>query len=76
MSLISIATHNLHGFNGSGSYHKSCLEKHQGIWMGQELWLQEKHLSKLSFLETEFTARSGMEEKVSSGILRGRLLVA
>jgi hypothetical protein len=40
--------------------------------MGQELWLQEKQLSKLTSLGTQFVARSGMEERVESGIYRGR----
>lgn len=39
--------------------------------MGQELWLQEKHLSMMNSLGSQFTASSGMEEKLSTGILRG-----
>ena len=40
--------------------------------MGQELWLTERQLSSLSKLGTQFTARSAMEDAISSGILRGR----
>ena len=40
--------------------------------MGQELWLTEKQLPVLQQLGTQFVARSGMEDAVASGILRGR----
>ena len=40
--------------------------------MAQELWLSEKQLPSLQQLETQFIARSGMEDAVSSGILVGR----
>ena len=40
--------------------------------MAQELWLTEKQLTQLHQLGTQFVARSGMEEAVSSGVLRGR----
>ena len=40
--------------------------------MGQELWLSEKQLTELHQLDAQFVARSGMEEAISSGILRGR----
>ena len=40
--------------------------------MGQELWLSECQLKNLSDLGVQFVARSGMENAVSSGILRGR----
>ena len=40
--------------------------------MGQELWLSEYQLKNLSDLGVQFVARSGMENAVSSGILRGR----
>ena len=40
--------------------------------MGQELWLSEKQLPLLQQLGTQFMAKSGMEDAVSSGILRGR----
>ena len=40
--------------------------------MGQELWLAEKQLPTMSSLGVQFVARSGMEEAVSTGILRGR----
>ena len=69
---ITIGSHNLHSFKSSGDYHKSCLKLHGGIWFGQELWLTEKQLPLLHQLDTQFTARSGMEEAVSSGVLRGR----
>ena len=32
---ITIATHNLHGYKKCSSYHRSCLQRHEGIWMGQ-----------------------------------------
>ena len=69
---ISIASHNLHSFKQSVAYHKACLKRHGGIWFGQELWLSEKQLSSLQELETQFVARSGMEQSVSDGILVGR----
>ena len=69
---ITIATHNLHGFKKCSSYHRSCLQRHEGVWMGQELWLTEKQLSTMSNLGAQFTARSAMEDAISSGILRGR----
>ena len=75
-STITIATHNLHGFNKCSTYHRSCLQRHEGIWMGQELWLTERQLSSLSKLGTQFTARSAMEDAISSGILRGRPFVS
>ena len=71
-STITIATHNLHGFKKCSSYHRSCLQRHEGIWMGQELWLTERQLSTMSNLGTQFTARSAMEDAISSGIFRGR----
>ena len=40
--------------------------------MAQELWLTEKQLPLLHQLNAQFIARSGMEEAVSSGVLRGR----
>ena len=40
--------------------------------MGQELWLTQKQLPQLSYLGVQFTAKSGMEDAVSSGVLRGR----
>ena len=69
---ITIASHNLHGFKKSSIYHKSCLQSLNGIWMGQELWLSEKQLSSLHQLDTQFVARSGMEDSISQGIYRGR----
>ena len=69
---ITIGSHNLHSFKTSCDYHKSCLETHGGIWLGQELWLTEKQLPLLHQLNTQFTARSGMEEAVSRGVWRGR----
>ena len=41
--------------------------------MSQELWLADKQLHYLSSLGVQYVARSGMEDAVSSGILRGRL---
>ena len=69
---VCVASHNLHGFKTSSNYHKSCLEKYGGLWMGQEHWLTNKQLSQLNQLNATFIARSGMEEAVSSGVLRGR----
>ena len=69
---ITVASHNLHSFKKSGTYHKSCLNRYGGIWFGQELWLSEKQLPMLQQLQTQFVARSGMEDAVSSGILSGR----
>ena len=40
--------------------------------MAQELWLSEKQLPTLQQLGTQFVARSGMEDAVSSGIMVGR----
>ena len=40
--------------------------------MGQEHWLTEKQFPLLQSLDAQFFARSGMEDAVSSGILRGR----
>ena len=40
--------------------------------MGQELWLSERQLSQMQQLDTQFVARSGMEQAVSAGILPGR----
>ena len=69
---ITVASHNLHSFKKSGVYHRQCLKDYGGIWFGQELWLSEKQLPMLKELETQFVARSGMENAVSSGILSGR----
>ena len=69
---ITIGSHNLHSFKQSASYHKACLKSYGGIWFGQELWLSEKQLHLLQHLETQFVARSGMEQAVSDGLLVGR----
>ena len=69
---VTIASHNLHSFKQSGAYHKSCLEKHTGVWFAQELWLSEKQLPTLQQLRTQYIAKSGMEQSVSDGILIGR----
>ena len=69
---ITVGSHNLHSFKTSVDYHKSCLKSRGGIWLAQELWLTEKQLPLLHQLNANFTARSGMEEAVSSGVLRGR----
>ena len=71
-SSFTVASHNLHGFKKSASFHKKCIESHAGVWFAQELWLQESQLTKLNELGVNFTAASGMEKSVSSGILRGR----
>ena len=69
---IVIGSHNLHGFKKSVDYHRSCIRNHGGVWFAQELWLQEKQLSQLQQLDSQFTAHSGMESAVSAGMLRGR----
>ena len=69
---ITIASHNLHAYKKSSAFHKSCIEKHGGIWMGQELWLMESQLSVMKELGVQFVARSGMENATSSGFLKGR----
>ena len=69
---ITIGSHNLHSFKTSVDYHKSCIQSHSGIWFAQELWLSEKQLHLLHQLNTQFTARSGMEQSLSSGVMRGR----
>ena len=67
-----VASHNLHGFKKSSTFHKQCLSNFGGVWMGQETWLPESRLSQLQELGVQFVASSGMEETVSSGIMRGR----
>ena len=69
---IVVASHNLHGFKQSSAYHKDCLKRYGGIWMAQETWLSERQIPMLQQLGTQFVARSGMENAVSSGILTGR----
>ena len=69
---ITVASHNLHGFKTSSVYHKSCISNFGGIWFGQEHWLSNNQLPKLQQLDVQFVARSGMEDAVSAGILRGR----
>ena len=69
---ITIGSHNLHSFKTSVDYHKSCIQSHSGIWFAQEHWLSEKRLHLLHQLNTQFTARSGMEQSLSSGVMRGR----
>ena len=69
---ITIGYHNLHGFKKSTAYHRSCLQRHEGVWLGQEIWLTEKQFSTMSSLGTQYVARSAMEDAISSDILRGR----
>ena len=69
---ITIATHNLHGFKKSSVYHRSCLQRYEGIWLSQETWLTEKQFSLLSSLGSQFVARSSMEDAISTGVFRGR----
>ena len=40
--------------------------------MAQELWLSEQQLPQLQKLDAQYVARSGMEDAISSGILKGR----
>ena len=69
---FTVASHNLHGFKKSSVFHKKCLNDFGGVWMSQELWLPESRLTQLQELGVQFAASSGMEEAVSSGIMRGR----
>ena len=69
---VTIASFNLHGFSTSSQYAKDCISSYKGIWMLQEHWLSEFHLSKLQQLNCQYVAHSGMEDSVSSGIYRGR----
>ena len=69
---ITIGSHNLHGFTTSSNYHKQCIENHQGIWFCQEHWLSEQNLNKMSELGVNYVARSGMEDRIASGIYSGR----
>ena len=69
---ITIGSHNLHSFKTSVDYHRSCIESHRGIWFAQEHWLSEKQLHLMHQLNSQFTARSGMEQSLSSGVMKGR----
>ena len=69
---INVASFNMHGFSTSSSYLKNSISLHEGIWLIQEHWLSERQLEKLHDLNTQFVARSGMEESLASGIYRGR----
>ena len=69
---FKVASHNLHSFKTSSTFHKKCIQKHGGVWMAQELWLPENRLSQLNELGVQYVARSGMEAAVSGGILCGR----
>ena len=62
---LNVATHNLHGFKTSSDYHRSCLKRLGGVWMGQELWLSERQLSTMSSIGTQYVARSGMEDALA-----------
>ena len=69
---FTVATHNLHGFKNTSIFHKQCIQKYSGIWFAQELWLPESRLSQLQDLGVHFVGRSGMENALSNGIMRGR----
>ena len=69
---VTFATHNLHGFSKSSKYLKDCINSYGGIWFIQEHWLSDSKLQQLQQLDTQFVARSGMEDAVSSGVYRGR----
>ena len=71
-SSITIASHNFHGFKKTSAYHRSCLQRYEGIWLGQETWLTERQIPTLNSLGTQFVARSSMEDAISTSILRGR----
>ena len=47
---------------------KSCIDKHGGLWMGQELWLSEQQLPQLQQLGSQFVASLGMEDAISDRI--------
>ena len=71
--VITIATHNLHGFSTSSKYLKDCIQRHgDSIWLVQEHWLSESKLHQLQSVDSQFVARSGMEDAISSGVYRGR----
>ena len=69
---FTVASHNLHSFKKSSTYHKQCIQNLGGLWMAQELWLPERRLSDLSQLGVQFVARSGMDDAFSHGIYNGR----
>ena len=69
---VSIASFNLHGFKASSNYLKSCIDKHGGIWMTQELWLTEQQLPLLHQTGAQFCARSGMQDSISTKMYQGR----
>ena len=62
----------MYGFNTAGTFHKSCIQSFGGIWFSQEHWLSTQNLTRLQSLDAQYVARSGMEDAVSAGVLRGR----
>ena len=66
-----VASHNLHIFKKTSTFHKQCLQQYGSIWMAQELWLPESRLSLLHELGVNYVAKSGMEDSISGGIMRG-----
>ena len=72
ITFFTVASRNLHGFKKSSTFHKQCLERHGGVWFSQEIWLPENRLSELCDLGVQFVAHSGMENAVTSSIMRGR----
>ena len=69
---VTIATFNVHGLSSSTDYIRSCISSYGGIWMLQEHWLSELQLQQLQQLNTQYVARSGMEDAVTTGVFRGR----
>ena len=68
---ITVGSHNLHWFPARSNYHSSCIKSYGGVWLGQELWLSEHQLHQMNDLNVEYVARSGMEDALSAGVLRG-----
>ena len=69
---ITVGSHNLHGFPARSNYHSSCIKSYGGVWLGQELWLSEHQLHQMNDMNCEYVTRSGMEDALSAGVLRGR----
>lgn len=71
--VVSFCSFNLHGFDNSKAYLNVLLKTHDVTFV-QEHWLTNDNLLKLYNLNYEFVAygKSAMDEKCSSGILKGR----
>ena len=49
---IRVVSHNLHSFKKSGTYCKLILNRHGGIWFGQELWLSNEWMNEWTAFST------------------------